>query len=145
MIAVDTNLLIYAHRAATPQHERARQAIERAASLPKGFGVAVFCLAEFWGVVTHPAAAGRPSSAAEVTAFFQTLTQHANMQLWSPKKDFGNRLLREASQLGVHGRRIFDLQIGITARDHGATEIWTHDAGFVALPGIVVIDPLAAQ
>jgi hypothetical protein len=50
--------------------------------------------------------------------------------------------LQIAEQLGVRGARIFDLQIGLTALDAGATEIWTHDAGFVGLPGLKVRDPL---
>jgi len=31
---------------------------------------------------------------------------------------------------------------GPSTAGHGATEIWTHDGGFVALPGLVVRDPL---
>ena len=32
MIALDTNLLVYAHRSATPEHKNAGAAIERAAA-----------------------------------------------------------------------------------------------------------------
>jgi len=38
VIALDTNLLVYAHRSATPEHKAARAAIERAtASDGSGF------------------------------------------------------------------------------------------------------------
>lgn len=37
---------------------------------------------------------------------------------------------------------ILDLQIARTARDNGATEIWTHDRAFPAIPGLRVVDPL---
>jgi predicted nucleic acid-binding protein len=47
-----------------------------------------------------------------------------------------------ATDLEVRGPRIFDLQIALTAFDNGATEIWTHDRGFVAFPGLAVHDPL---
>jgi predicted nucleic acid-binding protein len=47
--------------------------------------------------------------------------------------------------MGVVGPRVFDLQIAMTALDHGATEMWTHDAGFVRLPGLPVRDPLAER
>jgi len=36
MIAIDTNLLIYAHRASTPEHFQARQVIELAHAAPQG-------------------------------------------------------------------------------------------------------------
>jgi len=44
--------------------------------------------------------------------------------------------------MGVVGPRVFDLQIAMTALDNGATEMWTHDAGFVRLRGLPVRDPL---
>ena len=40
MIALDTNLLVYAHRSATPEHKAAQAAIERAAAT-EGWGFAV--------------------------------------------------------------------------------------------------------
>jgi predicted nucleic acid-binding protein len=43
--------------------------------------------------------------------------------------------------MGIHGARIFDLQIGLTAIDGGAVEIWTHDRRFVSLPGLEVLHP----
>ena len=61
MIALDTNLLIYAHRATMPEHSAARRAIERAVIHPQGWGIPLPCLAEFWSVVTHPAATGTPA------------------------------------------------------------------------------------
>jgi hypothetical protein len=50
MIAIDTNLLVYAHRARTPEHARARKAIERAAADDAGWGIAAASLTEFWAV-----------------------------------------------------------------------------------------------
>jgi predicted nucleic acid-binding protein len=44
--------------------------------------------------------------------------------------------------MGIRGPRIFDLQIGMIALENGARELWTHDAGFVAVPGLKVRDPL---
>ena len=52
------------------------------------------------------------------------------------------RCLQIADQLGVRGPRISDLQIGLTALDAGVTEIWTHDAGFIAFTGLKIRDPL---
>jgi hypothetical protein len=40
VIAVDTNLLVYAHRAATREHRRARAAIALAAGSGAGWGIA---------------------------------------------------------------------------------------------------------
>lgn len=143
MIAVDTNLLVYAHRAATREHGAARRAIERAATDDRGWGVAAASVSEFWAVVTHPAASGRPSNPAEASRFLRELAQSAGMAIWQPGRTFGARILQLAEDLDVRGPRIFDLQIGLTATDNGAVELWTHDGGFVRIPGLRVRDPLA--
>ena len=142
MIAIDTNLLVYAHRERTPQHKRARQAIERAAAAPRGWGMSAAVLPEFWSVVTHPSSEGRPSTPAQATAFVRALTD-AGAVIWLPGPGFGERLLQTASGLAVSGPRIFDLQIALTAFEGGATELWTHDGAFITVPGLPVFDPLA--
>lgn len=53
--------------------------------------------------------------------------------------------MRTGQDLGIVGARIFDLQIAVTAMDHGATEMWTHDRGFITPPGLQHVDPLAAD
>ncbi len=141
MIALDTNLLVYAHRSGLPQHRAARRAIERASRAGHGFGMALPCLAEFWSVVTHPASAGGPSSAEQARGFLAALVD-AGARVLFPEEGFADRLLELAGRLGVQGPRVFDLQIALTAFDGGAAELWTHDRAFVAFPGIRVIDPL---
>ena len=142
MIAVDTNLLVYAHRAAVPEHRSAQSALEQASRDERGWGVAVSCLAEFWSLVTHPKAAGRPSTPAEAGDFLHALVHDGRLQLWSPGPGFGPRLLQMATELSISGTRIFDLQIALTAFDNGAVEIWSHDRRFASFPGLAVHDPL---
>jgi hypothetical protein len=112
---LDTNLLVYAHRAALPQHRAARRAIERAAGAETGWGISQPSLVEFWSIVTHPASAGRPSSGAAASAFLASLVRDGGAQIWMPGPGFGDRLLHLAVALNVRGPRIFDLQIGLTS------------------------------
>jgi toxin-antitoxin system PIN domain toxin len=144
MIALDTNLLVYAHRAHTPQHRRARRALEAAAAHPRGWGFAVAVLPEFWSVVTHPSSEGRPSTPAEAAAFVHALTD-AGAAVWLQGPGFGDRLVQTAAGLGLSGPRVFDLQIALTAFEGGATELWTHDAAFVTIPGLPLVDPLGGR
>ena len=57
----------------------------------------------------------------------------------------GARLVQMAAELGIAGARIFDLQIALTGFDNGATEIWSHDRGFIAFPGLRTHDPLERE
>ena len=143
MIAIDTNLLVYAHRSRTPEHARARKAIERASGDPSGWGMAAASVAEFWAVATHPASEGKPSTPKQAAAFIAALVD-AGAQIWLPGSGFGARLLQAAADLNIVGPRVFDLQIALTVFEGGATELWTHDARFVKIPGLRLHDPLIA-
>ena len=105
MIAIDSNLLIYAHPAAVPEHRRARRAIEKACGDPRGWGISLPSVSEFWSIVTHPAAGGRPSTAEEAAAFLQTLTEQGGMQTWTPGPGFAERLLQLARWTAAESMR----------------------------------------
>ena len=141
MIAFDTNLLVYAHRSSEPQHAAARRALERAAADPDGWGFSLGVVSEFWSVVTHPSAP-HPSTPEQARAFLEVLVRDAEARVFTPGPGFSGRLSALATRLGVRGVRIFDLQIGLAAVEAGASQLWTHDRGFVACPGLEVQHPL---
>ena len=54
MIAVDTDILVHAHRDDSPSHERARAALESLADGPREWAVPRSCAHGFLAIVTHP-------------------------------------------------------------------------------------------
>jgi predicted nucleic acid-binding protein len=142
VIAVDTNLLVYAHRAGCDEHVTAKRAIERAAADPEGWCIPLPCLFEFWSVVTHPASVGGASPPDLAARFIRELVE-AGGRVLQPGERFAERCFEAAVRLGVRGPRVFDLQIGLMCLEAGVTELLTRDAGFVSLPGLKVVDPLA--
>ena len=141
MIALDANLLVYAHRSGYAEHVAALRAVEKARGSRRGWGIPASAAAEFYSVVTHPASVGRPSGPEEAQAFLESL-RDAGAKVLYPREGFVERLMQVASDLGIKGRRIFDLQIALTAFESGASEIWTHNRNFVSLPGLPARDPL---
>ena len=144
MIAVDTNLLIYAHRSGAPEHRAARNAIETALNRPGGCGFALPSVAEFFSIVTHPTASGTPSPP-DVAAGFLAALRRAGVDEFTPGPGFSARFMQLAADLGVSEARIFDLQIAVCSLDGGATQLWTHDRAFVRVPGLVIHDPLERE
>lgn len=144
MIAVDTNLLVYARRGAVPEHAGAVAALEAAGADPGGWGIPLPVVAEFWRVVTGPAAGTRPAKPDSVSAFLDDLWR-AGARVLYPASGFERQLAAMAQRLDVRGQRIFDLQIALIAHENGVRELWTHDAGFVVVPGLRLRDPLAAR
>ena len=142
MIALDTNLLVYAHRRSVPEHRGAREAVLRAARDPAGWGISQPVVAEFWSIVTHPTASGGPSTPAQAASFLRGLMRDGEMKVWMARDDFTENFSKAAVTLAVSGGRVFDLQIALIAAEHGAREIWTHDRNFLRLPGLRIHDPL---
>ena len=142
MIAIDTNLLVYAHRSGLAEHRSAQRALQAASADARGWGIPFPCIAEFWSVVTHRESAGGGSAPVKARGFLRALVLEAGAKVWMPADGCWERVTRLAEELGVRGPRIFDLQIALTAFDNAATEIWTHDRGFLAMPGMAVRDPL---
>jgi predicted nucleic acid-binding protein len=142
MIALDTNILIYSHRAGAREHDSARRAVLAALDDPRGWGICLPTVSEFWSVVTHPSIPGGPTSPKVVTQFFHYLVDEGGGNIWTPGPGFAQRLMEWAGSLRVRGRRIFDLQIAVIALEHGVKEIWTHDVDFISVPGVKIHDPL---
>jgi len=142
MIAIDTNLLIYAHRGGAPEHKSAIHSLEKAFSSLEGWGIAFPSIAEFWSIVTHPKCPGRPSQPAEASGFISGIIRDGEGQVWLPGQNFIKRAMQMAVTLNISGPRFFDLQIGLIAMENGAYTIWTHDKNFLKLLGLTIFDPL---
>jgi uncharacterized protein len=54
MIAVDSNLLIYAHKEGSPFHLAATEAVDFLRHQPAPWAVPWPCIHEFLAIVTHP-------------------------------------------------------------------------------------------
>jgi predicted nucleic acid-binding protein len=143
VICIDTNLLIYAHRGGTPEHGAAQAAIESAAARRRGWGFSLPSICEFWAQVTHPRCPGGPSSAVQAARFLESLIESGGARVFGPGPGFPRLLVETTLELGISGVRVFDVQIGLMAIAGGATRLWTHDASFVALPGLLIEDPLS--
>ncbi len=103
MIAVDTNLLVYAHRAGCPEHEQASQAIEEAANSGDEWGIPASCVFEFWSVVTHPASTGGASTPSTARGFIDGLLETAGAVILPPPAAMAPRCLQQADQMAVCG------------------------------------------
>lgn len=139
MTALQTDILVYAHRAAAREHADAVGALERAQADPRGGGVASRVRRNFGASSPGPAWPSRLAEAAGSLADLET----AGAQVWPAAGGFSLCLRAAAAALGLRGRRIYDLQIALISWDAGAEELWTHDAGFLRLPGLRWVDPLA--
>lgn len=130
MIAVDTNVLVRAHRRELPLHE---QALARLRQLVEGglpWALPVFCVAEFVRVVTHPKVFDPPSTLGEALGALEGLLASANLQILSPGPRHPAVLLRLLREGDARGNLAFDAQIAAVCLEHGALDLLTLDRDF---------------
>jgi toxin-antitoxin system PIN domain toxin len=141
MIAVDTNILVHAHRQELSGHERALEWLRRLAEGPEPWGIPVFCLGEFVRVVTHRRLFNPPSSLGEAIGALEGLLESSSIQVLIPGDRFPelfHTCLREAD---ARGNLAFDAQIAALCRERGVDRILTMDRDFQRFPGLQILGP----
>lgn len=114
-----------------------RQAVVAAARRGDTFMTPVFCLGEFWRVVTEPRGYG--AEAPDALDFLRQWSRQAPVA--HSNRRFETRFLRELERRQPRGASVFDLAIGLLALERGADELWTFDARFPSLEGLIVVNP----
>ena len=144
MIAVDSNVLIYAFRSEMKEHVLAAAAMRRLAESGDPWAIPWPCVHEFLSKVTHPRIFDDPASVEEA------LDQ---LHAWSSSPWFvflpeaGDHLLGLADALrasGATGARVHDARIAAICLGHGVDELWTVDRDFRRFPGLALRNPLVA-
>jgi uncharacterized protein len=130
LIAVDTNVLIYAHRRESSLHEVALRKITGLAEGDTPWGLPVFCFGEFVRVVTHLRVFNPPSSLSVALDFLAHLMMSPQLRLLSPSDQFPNAFSAACRSAGVRGNLAFDAQIAAVCREHGVDQLLTADRDF---------------
>lgn len=130
MIAVDTNVLIAAHRAEHPHHQRAFDRVTALAEGDAPWAVPFPVLVEFMRVTTHHRVFRPPSELAVALAFVEALLASPSLRLLVPGPDAWH-FLRAALERGdARGNLVFDAQIAALCVEAGATRLVTFDRDF---------------
>lgn len=142
MIAVDTNILVYAHRADSPFHDRARSALESLAAGAREWAIPWPCVHEFFAIVTH--ARIYKTATPREAAFAQLRALHAlaNLVFITEADDHLRHLERLALSARLHGAAIHEARIAAICLSHGVAELWSADRDFGRFAALAVRNPL---
>lgn len=130
MIAVDTNVLIYAHRVETDLNAAATAELVRLAEGTEPWALPVFCLIEFMRVVTHRRVFNPPSTIAQAMDFINGIVAAPTCHVALPGADFLQHLETTVRRADARGNLMFDAQIAALCREHGIAAILTNDRDF---------------
>lgn len=142
MIAVDTNILVYAFRQGNPFHERAlaclRTLVEGAAS----WAVPWPCVHEFLAVVTHPKIPPGPVPAELALRAVDAWMASPSLTLLSESGAHWPCLKALLNAGQVQGGMVHDARIAALCIQHGVRELWTADRDFGRFAGVKFVNPL---
>ena len=130
MIAVDTNILVYAHREGLPLHAAARERLVALAEGDAAWAIPVFCLGEFIRVSTHPKLFDPPFSAAEACDAMGRLLASPSLRILTPGPRYWGLLAAAIREADARGNLVFDAQIVAVCRESGASALLTEDRDF---------------
>lgn len=139
MIAIDTNILIYAFNPSDPHHHAGRASLEEVAASDVAWGLPVFVIGEFLRIVTNRRGPmPRPTTAPQAMASVDNLLASPSAKVLAPGRRYLPLLRGILGTSGPRGNEVFDAQIAAVCLEHGATTILTNDAGFGRFSGITV-------
>ena len=142
MIAVDTNILVYAHRTDSPFHARARAALESLAGGAREWAIPWPCAHEYFAVVTHPRIYKTFTPAETAFAQLRSLQALANLAFIAESDGHLTHLESLSLAAMVQGGAIHDARIAAICLSHGVTELWSADRDFSRFPALAVRNPL---
>lgn len=130
MIAIDTNVLIAAHRVDAPSHAASFAFIERLASETKPFGLFWPSIYEFLRVVTHRRVFDPPSSIEKALTAITEFISIPNALLLSETERHAEVLRQVLALSPVSGNLFHDAHLVALALEYGVDEIITYDHDF---------------
>ena len=130
MIAVDTNVLVYAHRSELTQHAAALSRLTDLAEGHEPWALPVFCAAEFVRVVTHPRLFEAPSTLEQALAVLERVSESPTLRLLHPGPRFLGLFSECLLEADARGNLVFDAQIAAVCLEHGARDLLTLDRDF---------------
>jgi uncharacterized protein len=142
VIAVDTNLLVYAHREDSPQHAAAKAALTGLRQGRSLWAVPWPCVHEFYAVVTHPRIHKTPTPPKIAMAAIRSWAATGNQVFVGEGEGYLDRLLDLCGKAHVSGPKIHDARIAAICLHHAVSELWSADRDFASFPGLKTRNPI---
>jgi toxin-antitoxin system PIN domain toxin len=142
MIAIDTNLLVYAHREDSTWYETAYASIKDLAEDRTPWAIPWPCLHEFFSIVTHPRIYNPPTPMEKAIDQVEAWLESPSLVLLSESPDYWPVLRHTVMTGKVSGPLVHDARVAALCRHHGVSTLWSADRDFSRFPGLTVRNPL---
>ena len=144
MIAVDTNILVYAHRRDSAWHDAAYARIVELAEGRSPWCIPWTCLHEFVAIVTHPRIYTPPTGLGEAIGQIDAWLESPSVVLLAETDLYWPMLKSLLTEGRVTGPMVHDARVAAVCLLHGVRELWTADRDFGRFAALPVRNPLVA-
>lgn len=142
MIALDTNILVYAHRQDSPFHKAALDTLDGLANSNAPWAIPWPCVHEFLSITTHPRIYNPPSPIDKALAFLENWLQSESLILLAEGDTHLVRIAAMARRAKLAGPKIHDARIAALCLSHGVNTLFTADRDFSFFPDLKTRNPL---
>lgn len=142
MIAVDSNLLIYAHRGEVEWNADAFGLVSGLARGRSAWAIPYPCLHEFLRIVTDPRIYRTPTPLEEAFGQIFDWAESPSARIIGEGPAHLDLLADVAREGRVRGAAIHDARIAAICLEHGVRELWTADRDFSRFPSLRTHNPL---
>ena len=142
MIAVDTNILVYAHREDSPWHDNAYNVIVGLAEGRALWGIPWPCIHEFIAIVTHPRIYSPPTPLTTGIEQIEAWLESPSLMLLNETEGYWLQFRKTIETGRIVGGMVHDARIAALCRLHEVKELWTADKDFSRFSGLNVRNPM---
>ena len=144
MIAVDTNILVYAHRDDASFHALAEPAIRSLCNGNQRWTIPWPCVHEFLNVVTNTKVFTPSTTVALAFEQLSVWLDAPSCVTIGESSQHRSTLESLLTTSAVTGPKVHDARIAAICLDHGVRELWSIDRDFSRFPQLKVRNPLIA-
>jgi len=130
VIAVDTNVLVFANREESDLHAVALRALRSLAEGDEAWAIPIFCVGEFLRVISHDRLFDPPTPVLDAVDSVESLLASPSARLLTPADRYLRLLRGLIGESNARGNVVFDAQIAAVCLEHGATTLLTEDRDF---------------
>jgi uncharacterized protein len=142
MIAVDTNILIYAHREESTFHDAASACLRELAEGAAAWAIPWPCIHEFYSVCTNTRAFSPASTPTQALNQIEIWRESPTLQVISTSSAHWE-VFRELCERGkLQGGIVHDARIAAICIENGIRELWTADRDFSRFKRLKTKNPL---
>jgi toxin-antitoxin system PIN domain toxin len=142
LIAIDTNILVYAHREDSQFHGKAYALLKEIAESKLSWAIPYPCIHEFYAIVTHTKIFNPPTSTDLVIEQLEAWMKSPSLQLLGESAGYFEILKSKLTKGKLQGSKVHDARIISICIQNGVNTLYSSDRDFNKIAGLKIQNPL---